>query len=142
MCVPCNQISWIVIMAYKTLLLVKHQCDQIFYKIVASSILVNASIWSNNEVLANERSRKEAEQMERIRKVARSWLIIEDNFSLYSCKNTEPPQKGRVLIQNLWQWCFFCVLVTFQSITKIIIYQIVMLVANFWYWCRGLSPTS
>ena len=88
-------------MAYSTLFLVKHQCDQIFYKIVASSILVNASIWSNNEVLANERSRKEAEQMERIRKVARSWLIIEDNFSLYSCKNTEPPKKGRVLIHNL-----------------------------------------
>ena len=87
--------------------LVKHRCDEVFFKLVASAVLIGASIWSNNEVHANEKLRKEEDQLERIRKVARSWLLIEDNYSLYSTKTKEPPKKGRDLIEYYRDLIFF-----------------------------------
>ena len=77
------------------------RCEEVFFKVVASSVLVGATIWSNNEVVAGEEHNKVEEQLERIRKVARSWLLVEDNFSVYSMKAKGPPcKKGRGLINS------------------------------------------
>ena len=77
--------------------LVKHRCNGVFFKLVASAVLIGATIWSNNEVCANEIHDSDKDQMARIQKVARSWLLVEDNFSVYSLKAKEIPKKGRDL---------------------------------------------